>query len=130
MIITLNDLNNKKSCAEGIYLFQLLNLKDIDLDNKETTVYTPSNYDYLKWLCQNFNLTMIIKYNFCISKYRNGLLIHYKDSNGFEKWLEYDENNNLIYHKNSNEFEYWKKYNENNELIFINILSIRFNETI
>ena len=89
-----------------------------------------SNYDYLKWLCQNFNLTMIIKYNFCISKYRNGLLIHYKDSNGFEKWLEYDENNNLIYHKNSNEFEYWKKYNENNELIFINILSIRFNETI
>ena len=39
--------------------------------------------------------------------------IHYKDSDGFEEWKEYDENNNLIHYKDSNGYEYWKEYDEN-----------------
>ena len=139
MKITLNDLNKKKAHTKDIYQFQLLNLQDIDLDNKEITVYTPSNFDYLELLCKNFNLTMIIKYNNYISEYKNGLLtysknsngfefwkeydknnnlIHFKDSNGFEERYKYDENNNLIHYKNSNEFKEWKEYNKNNKLIY------------
>lgn len=29
----------------------------------------------------------------------NGNLVHFKDSQGYEKWYEYDENDNLIYYK-------------------------------
>ena len=41
-------------------------------------------------------------------------IIHYKDSNGFEYWAEFDSNNNLIHYKDSRGFEYWKEYDSNN----------------
>ena len=43
----------------------------------------------------------------------NNNLIHYKDSNGYEYWNEYDVNNNLIHCKDSNGYEEWKEYDEN-----------------
>ena len=38
-------------------------------------------------------------------------MIHYKNSNRYEEWREYDENDNLIHIKNSNGYEEW--YDEN-----------------
>ena len=37
----------------------------------------------------------------------NGNMIHYKDSNGYEFWKEYDSNGNMIHYKNSNGYEFW-----------------------
>ncbi len=50
---------------------------------------------------------------------KNNNEIHFKYSSGFEYWQEYDENNREIYYKNSNGWEYWKKYDKNNNVIII-----------
>ena len=47
----------------------------------------------------------------------NLLLIHTKDSSGYESWCRYDENGNRTYFKNSNGFETWCKYNKDGNLI-------------
>ena len=39
--------------------------------------------------------------------------IHFKDSDGFEIWCEYDGNGKLIHYKNSDGFENWYDSNEN-----------------
>ena len=43
--------------------------------------------------------------------------IHYKDSTGHECWKEYDKNNNLSHYKNSKGYEIWNEYDENNNQI-------------
>ena len=50
----------------------------------------------------------------------NGNEIHYKNSDGTEKWYEYDENGNDIHYKNSkgDGHESWSEYDENNNLIY------------
>jgi YD repeat-containing protein len=48
----------------------------------------------------------------------NNNRIHRKDSNGFEIWYEYDENHNIIYRKDSNGFEIWQEYDENHNIIY------------
>ena len=48
---------------------------------------------------------------------KNNNPIHYKNSTGSESWCEYDENGNLIHYKNSDGLEYWKRYDENNHCI-------------
>ena len=44
-------------------------------------------------------------------------LTHIKDSNGYECWQEYDENNSPIHFKNSDGLEFWHEYDKNNSLI-------------
>jgi len=34
-------------------------------------------------------------------------MIHYKKSNGYEAWWEYDDNGNKIHYRNSTGFEAW-----------------------
>ena len=41
----------------------------------------------------------------------------YKDSNGDEKWFEYDSNGNLIHYKNSDGKEEWNEYDSNGNQI-------------
>lgn len=48
---------------------------------------------------------------------RNGNLIHYKNSNGYEYWKEYDSNGNLIHYKNSDGKEEWNEYDSNGNQI-------------
>ena len=48
---------------------------------------------------------------------RNGNMIYYKNSDGFESWKEYDSNNNLIHFKDSKGKEEWREYDSNNNLI-------------
>jgi len=51
----------------------------------------------------------------------SGNEIHTKDSNGYETWIEYDENGNEIHYKNSDGDESWKEYDENgNEIHYKN----------
>ena len=38
---------------------------------------------------------------------KNGNLIHYKDSDGYEKWYEFNENGNLIHYKDSDGYEFY-----------------------
>ena len=45
------------------------------------------------------------------------MVLHKKNSDGYEEWREYDERNNLIHYKNSNGFESWYEYDENDNLI-------------
>lgn len=44
-------------------------------------------------------------------------IIHYKNSDGYEYWKEYDLNNNIIHYKDSDGYEYWNEYDSNNILI-------------
>ena len=44
----------------------------------------------------------------------NNNVIHYKSSDGSETWSEYDKNNNVIHYKNSNGDEYWSDDHPNN----------------
>ena len=46
-----------------------------------------------------------------------GNIIHFKNSNGFEFWREFDERDNKIHYKSSDGFEYWKEYDESNNEI-------------
>lgn len=45
----------------------------------------------------------------------NGKLTHVKNSDGYEEWYEYNENERLIHYKNSNRYEEW--YDDNGNLI-------------
>jgi len=64
------------------------------------------------------NKLKIKKPEYPITEYdKDGNIIHYKDSDGFEYWNKYDKNNNLIYHKDSDGDEYWNEY-KNNNLIY------------
>jgi len=46
---------------------------------------------------------------------------HYKNSDGYEEWKEYDEKGNEIHYKNSNGYERWKEYDkEGNEIHYKN----------
>ena len=47
----------------------------------------------------------------------NNNRIHYKDSKGVECWFKYDSNNNVIHYKESNGYEYWHDYDSNNNII-------------
>ena len=51
------------------------------------------------------------------TKDNKGNVIHYKDSNGYERWYEYDSNNNLIHCKNSIGYEDWYECDSNNNII-------------
>lgn len=52
------------------------------------------------------------------SEYDNdGNKIHVKDSDGVEEWYEYDKNNNKIHYKNSNGDEKWYKYDAKGNMI-------------
>ncbi len=48
---------------------------------------------------------------------KNGNLIYYKSSSGWEKWYKYDENNNQIHYKDSAGFEYWSEFDGDNDEI-------------
>lgn len=52
------------------------------------------------------------------TKDSKGNVVYRKDSDGYESWCEYDENNNEIHYKNSNGTEYWREYDENNNVIY------------
>ena len=41
---------------------------------------------------------------------KQGNMIHYKNSDGYERWWEYDDNGKLIHYKNSNGYEEWWGY--------------------
>jgi len=43
---------------------------------------------------------------------RANLLIHYKNQDGFEKWIEYNQNGDKIHYKESTEFEEWYDYDD------------------
>ena len=43
---------------------------------------------------------------------------HFKDSNSFEWWTEYDEKGNEIHFKNSNGYEWWKEYDAKGKEIY------------
>ena len=47
----------------------------------------------------------------------NGKKIHYKSSNGYEKWYEYDANGNEIHRKDSDGSEKWYEYDSKGNLI-------------
>ena len=42
---------------------------------------------------------------------------YYKNSDGYESWIEFDKNNNEIHYKNSDGYEYWKEYDKNDNQI-------------
>lgn len=44
---------------------------------------------------------------------KNGNQTHYKDSNDFETWKEYDEKNRIIHYRDSNGLERWYEYTPN-----------------
>ena len=45
---------------------------------------------------------------------KNDNEIHSIDSDGYESWIEFDKNNNLIHYKNSDGVESWSDDNPNN----------------
>ncbi len=53
------------------------------------------------------------------SEYENGNEIHYKNSDGIERWKEY-ENGNEIHYKNSNGYETWSEYKDGKEIHYKN----------
>jgi len=48
---------------------------------------------------------------------KNGNLIHYKDSDGYEGWAKYDKNGNLIHCKDSDGYSSWREYDKDGEKI-------------
>ena len=48
---------------------------------------------------------------------KNGNQIHYKDSNGFESWKEYDDKNRIIHYRNSNGLEIWSEYTDSSKKV-------------
>ena len=49
----------------------------------------------------------IIHYHDGIKKYE-----HYKNSDGYERWKEYDKEGNEIHYKSSDGYEDWKEYDK------------------
>jgi YD repeat-containing protein len=47
----------------------------------------------------------------------NGNMIHSKNSDGYESWIEYDSDGNVIHYKHSNGYEFWKEYDSNGNMI-------------
>ena len=66
------------------------------------------------------NKTTEYEYDAC------GNEIHYKDSDGHEKWYEYNSNGKLTHSKDSDGYEKWHEYDENGSLIYYKYIS--FNE--
>jgi YD repeat-containing protein len=52
-----------------------------------------------------------------VTKDSKGNVVHTKNSDGYETWIEYDKNNNRIHYKDSDGYENWREYDENNNLI-------------
>ncbi|MBO4759196.1 MAG: hypothetical protein J5505_03970, partial [Spirochaetaceae bacterium] len=55
-------------------------------------------------------VTRMVKYTGFAEYDSNGKQIHFKRSDGFEKWTEYDSNGNKIHYKDSNGKEDWSEY--------------------
>ena len=47
---------------------------------------------------------------------------HYKDSDGYERWYEYNENGNVTHTKDSNGHEEWKEQDEKGNVTYNNLL--------
>jgi len=45
-------------------------------------------------------------------------MTHYRDSDGDEAWLDYDENGNSCHRKESYGVERWSKYNKNGKIVY------------
>lgn len=43
-------------------------------------------------------------------------ITHYRDSTGYEEWMEYDNRGNLIHIRNSDGFDQWCEYDEDNRI--------------
>ena len=52
------------------------------------------------------------EWNFMSLDDKGDRVVNYKNSTGYECWMEYDVNGNVTYHKDSNGYEYWKEYDE------------------
>lgn len=54
----------------------------------------------------------------CCKEYdKNGIMVHYLDSEGCESWQEYDKRYRIFHFKNPDGSGYSKKYNKRGELI-------------
>ncbi|MBO7136604.1 MAG: hypothetical protein J6V73_08280, partial [Spirochaetaceae bacterium] len=62
-------------------------------------------------------VTRMVKYTGFAEHDSNGKQIHFKRSDGFEKWTEYDSNGNKIHSKRSDGYEFWYEYDENGNMI-------------
>jgi len=111
--ITIEDLKAKNACQNGIRSFKRHNLDKIDWDTIQTIeTKTEVQSNYLEWLCRNFYISLeniSKKYGFLIEYNEQEKMIHYRHSNKYEYWNEY----------NAQGDEYWYEYNEKNELIKI-----------
>ncbi len=119
MKITIDELLKCNPCSKGFVLYIKLKLQDIDFNNiKEIEVYKESNFYYLNWLCERFNLTLTILYKENKSVYESGKMIHFRN-NGFDEFWEYNEFGVLIYYNNvSGNYKRKFKYNNSGFLIY------------
>ena len=51
------------------------------------------------------------------TKDSKGNIIHYKKSDEYEYWQEFDKNNNKIHYKDSKGYESWREFDTNNNII-------------
>ena len=140
--ITVKDLLDKGACHKGILFFKKNNLQEIDWDS----IHTVNFYDkseFLHVLCDYFHISLknINKRTPFEIKFKDGLKIYYKgknkielyneyqdrhlihsmSSNGFECWIEYNDNGKIIHYKDSKNYEFWKEYNEKGLLCYFKI---------
>jgi len=92
MKITGNDLLDKNACAAGVAFYLHNRLQDVDWDAvKKIELTVGAHREYAEWLCSKFGLTMSVgTADGREASYENGNQTHYRDSNGYEEWQEYD----------------------------------------
>ena len=133
MKISLDMIYWKLACRKAKLLYHKLNLQDIDLNNKEITIYDEeSNIEYLQWLANTFNLNLNILYKEYddeirdIYVFKNGLCTSYTtlglfENDGFIEWNTYNDYGLLTYSENTNGDKEFYTYDDNgNKLSYEN----------
>ena len=62
----------------------------------------------------------------CRAACRKENVIHYKNSDGFEYWIDYDEYGNRNHYKDSKGFEYWIDYDERGNKIYYKNIKLSY----
>jgi hypothetical protein len=108
MKLTIKWLNERNACPEGIdWAIRNNWIDNFDLDDLDN-VQGDFN-GYISWL--RTNKGVMTKFD------SNGNMIHFKSSNGYEKWYKYDSTGNMVHFKSSNGYEKWQEYDSNGNLI-------------
>jgi YD repeat-containing protein len=124
--LSLEFLNQYNACKEGIMFVKNNNLLNFPFDLLNEI--KGDHNGYIKWLkaCIGGGYEYDKNHYKTSNGYeewkeydQNNNLIHYKISNGYEEWKSYDERNNIVYYKNSNGIEYWINYDQNNNVVHI-----------